>query len=277
MEQYSLFAALDQITAPLPQPEPTAIVRAATEFEEPPQCDWAQFICENGRVPFVTDARKPWTYPGWMMHYRLLAEECQITPPRWEYWARTKMAGRLLDEPIPRLDFEDDCGERTEGFKVIDKAMRLVDDRTGDRSVRVLLEWLMFALGLSRELPDVPDKLHEDLYRTIDLGPLLRKPADYIGGWISAHKGRWNPTAFFPTPHSIVEMICRMTYGEGDQRSQTVCDPCAGTGRFLLHASNYSLRLYGNDIDNTVVMATKVNGALYAPWLVRPFPDHFFV
>jgi hypothetical protein len=40
----------------------------------------------------------------------------------------------------------------------------------------------------------------------------------------------------------------------------------------LLAASNHSYRLYGADIDPTVIKATLVNGYLYAPWLVKPFP-----
>jgi hypothetical protein len=45
----------------------------------------------------------------------------------------------------------------------------------------------------------------------------------------------------------------------------------------LLHASNYSLRLFGVDIDPLLVKTALVNGALYAPWMVRPFPDHYFL
>ncbi|MBD1995249.1 SAM-dependent DNA methyltransferase [Leptolyngbya sp. FACHB-541] len=51
-----------------------------------------------------------------------------------------------------------------------------------------------------------------------------------------------------------------------------MCDPCLGTGRLLLTASNYSLRLYGQDINDTVIKAALVNGYLYAPWLVKPLP-----
>jgi hypothetical protein len=40
----------------------------------------------------------------------------------------------------------------------------------------------------------------------------------------------------------------------------------------LLHASNYSLCLYGMDIDYHCVSMTKINGALYSPWLSFPFP-----
>ena len=44
----------------------------------------------------------------------------------------------------------------------------------------------------------------------------------------------------------------------------------------LLHASNYSLRLYGMDIDPLVVKISKINGALYAPWMSFPLPALFF-
>lgn len=44
----------------------------------------------------------------------------------------------------------------------------------------------------------------------------------------------------------------------------------------LLHASNYSLRLYGVDVDALMVKRAVVSSALYAPWMVRPFPDSCF-
>jgi hypothetical protein len=125
----------------------------------------------------------------------------------------------------------------------------------------------------------VSAQLQEQLYRTINLGPLLLEPYDYLGAWIADQKGKWNPHAFFPTPHHAVEMMAQMTFADVDPckaRSLTVHDPCMGTGRMLLHSSNWSLRLSGVDIDAQVIRAAKVNGALYAPWLVRPFPETFF-
>jgi hypothetical protein len=40
----------------------------------------------------------------------------------------------------------------------------------------------------------------------------------------------------------------------------------------LLHAANYSLCLYGQDIDPLAVAMCQVNGVLYAPWLAFPLP-----
>jgi len=67
--------------------------------------------------------------------------------------------------------------------------------------------------------------------------------------------------------------MAQMVYGQGDQRATTVCDCCLGTGRMLLAASNYSMRLYGQDIDGLVLKIAKINGALYAPWLCWPLRD----
>jgi hypothetical protein len=40
----------------------------------------------------------------------------------------------------------------------------------------------------------------------------------------------------------------------------------------LLHSSNRSLCLFGQDIDPLVVAMCKINGALYAPWMSFPLP-----
>ena len=71
--------------------------------------------------------------------------------------------------------------------------------------------------------------------------------------------------------------MTQMTMGDdADKRSKRVYDPALGTGRMLLHASNYSLRLYGQDIDPLVVKICKINGALYAPWMTFPLPSSIF-
>jgi hypothetical protein len=144
-----------------------------------------------------------------------------------------------------------------------------------------LVDWLAFALGVEIEPPRIGANANEALYRTVNIEPLLLNPCDYFGAALAAQKGSggkgWNPTGFFPTPHHVVEMMTQMTLGqEHNVRSKKVCDPALGTGRMLLHASNYSLRLYGMDIDSLVVKVCKINGALYAPWMSFPLPTSFF-
>lgn len=75
----------------------------------------------------------------------------------------------------------------------------------------------------------------------------------------------------YPNP-SMVKMNFEGDEKGRDTRTLSVMDPSVGTGRFLMYASNYSLNLYGQDIDRTCVMATKINAYLYMPWLIRPAP-----
>lgn len=125
--------------------------------------------------------------------------------------------------------------------------------------------------------PALTDALNERPYRHVNLGPWLIAPYDYLGRVASQRFGG-GPNAFFPTPHEVVACMVEMTFGDAakggaDLRTYSVCDPCVGSGRMLLHASNYSMFLFGQDIDPLMVEITKINGALYAPWLVCPPPE----
>lgn len=259
-----------------------AAARAATE---PQACtisydDLSTFVQQEGRYPRITDAKKPWEYRGWLLPYRIDAEVHPDVPKRWDYWARTMLAGKLLDEPIPQISFVHP-GERESCAKMLDKWVRTVEETGGGWSAfTMLVDWFMWAFGMDKEPPaQINEKLNEQLYRMVDIGPMLLAPADWLGEWLAARMtSRWNSAGFYPTPHAIVEMMLRMNFPEGgDYRDKTVCDPALGTGRMLLHASNYSLRLYGQDIDRTVTRICKVNGAMYCPWLCSPFPDKFFL
>ena len=120
----------------------------------------------------------------------------------------------------------------------------------------------------SRSMPKGPAAR---LLEIFNLETLLAYPYDFFGD-ILAENQHGRRAGFFPTPMNVVKAMVRMAISDDDARAKTVCDPCVGTGRMLLVASNYSYRLYGADIDGTVIKATLVNGYLYAPWLVKPFP-----
>ena len=239
---------------------------------------WTCFLQQHGRVPMISDEKKPWQYRGWLLYYRMLLEDCEGIGRRWDFWCRTMLAGRLLDEPIPQIVFHD-SGDR-EVTKSIERWVHLIDrHRSGWSAVDTLLDWFLWGFGIARHEPQLPPALNETLYRQVNLGPLLLAPHDYLGEWIASHKGNWNPNAFYPTPHSIVEFMVRFTIGgeeQGDKRGKKVLDPAVGSGRMLMHASNYSLRLYGVDIDPALVKVTYINGALYVPWILRPFPEALF-
>ncbi len=240
-------------------------------------CEWSIFMREHGRVPLIGDVKKPWQYRGWLLYYRLMAEVHPGVGLRWDYWCRTMTAGKLLEEPIPQISFA--SASDKQAMKDLDVWFRLVDQHTsGWAAVDKLLDWFLWGFGYSGTDPDLPHELNESLYRQVNLGPMLLHPHDYFGEWIMTQKGGWNPNAFYPTPHSVVEAMVQLTMTEHkeDKRSKTVLDPAVGSGRMLMHASNYSLRLYGIDIDPTLVKVTLVNGALYVPWILRPFSESFF-
>jgi hypothetical protein len=148
---------------------------------------------------------------------------------------------------------------------------------SGWSAIDKLLDLFLWGFGHSKQEPSLPPELNEALYQQVNIGPMLLAPHDYLGEWIAMQKGQWNPHAFYPTPHSVVECMVRVLLEtDEDLRAKTVMDPCVGSGRMLMHASNYSLRLHGVDIDPTLVKLTYLNGALYVPWLLRPFPETLF-
>lgn len=68
-----------------------------------------------------------------------------------------------------------------------------------------------------------------------------------------------------------------MAHGPEDgDHTVSVHDPCVGTGRTLLSASNWSLRLSGQDLDGTVLKGCRINLWLYAPWGMFPLPDECY-
>ena len=243
-----------------------------------PSADLVAFVNHHRRFPRLGDALAPWHYRGWLLAYViLLHESCPAVPDRWGYHLRTLEAGRLLDEPIPPIAFG--TPDKRVASMLHEWSAIIGRDCGGWSDFRTLLDWLLWGLALSKEEPRLTEQVNEKLYRKVDVGPMLESPYDYLGDFVSQDKAKgWNPTAFFPTPHNVVELVVRMTMadnrGDGrDPRTARVNDPAVGSGRMLLHASNFSLCLFGQDIDPLAVAMCKINGALYAPWLSFPLPE----
>ena len=243
-----------------------------------PSPDLVTFVNQHQRFPRLGDALAPWHYRGWLLAYVILIHEtCPPVADRWGYHLRTLEAGRLLDEPIPQIVFGTPDRKVT---SMLHEWCRLIGHDCGGWSdFHKLLDWLSWGLALTNEEIRLTEQVNEKLYRKVDVGPMLAHPYDYLGDFVAQGRANsWNPNAFYPTPHEVVELMVRMTMADTrpdgrDPRLASVNGPCVGSGRMLLHASNISLNLFGQDIDPLAVAMCKINGALYVPWLSFPLPD----
>ncbi len=228
--------------------------------------------------PLVPDLERDLTH-GWLLP--ILWETDSRLYGRWDYWLESQRTGTLPDRPIPQVEFLPSPEKSV--LKMLSASLDAVPfssssrwgDWTGWSHFRYLLEWLLYGFGdaSQTELPTPPvgcDGASMRLYQLLNVPALQLFPYDYFGDLL-AENAYGKKQGFFPTPHPVVEAMTRMTFSpKEDARLKSVCDPCVGTGRMLLHASNRSLRLYGMDIDETLCKATRVNGFLFAPWLACP-------
>lgn len=246
------------------------------------------FLMIEARLPFASDEIKPWDYQGWLLPYIILGNAARPdVVNRWRWWAACLMNDRLIDEPIPHIHFQSEFGlGAKDAFKIIDRCLEIIGRGTGGSwsSFNDFIEWLAWGCGVGDEKPNFSDRTNKELYETFNLEPFLTRPLDYLGEHLAERKGKgWNPNAFFPTPHTVCEFMTQINFidvrcddGAIDSRMMTVCDPALGTGRQLMHASNFSVRLYGTDIDRLVVKICLINGALFVPWMSFPFPNRWF-
>lgn len=261
------------------------------------------YLLTHGRMPRLGDERPPWSFRGWLLPMVMdLAPGIPILGPaptkraqrpvigyaagRWAYWLGILQRGGFPLPPAspapPRIDFHGASNGARSGAarKNLEDCCEVLSRQIGFSSTPgALIEWLAWALAVTDHEPKrLGDEAQEGLYRTFNADLWLAAPGDHLGWLLSEFKGRGkDPTGFFPTPHELVALMTQLTMG-GDREPtaqellQKVIDPCVGTGRFLLEASNFSLCLYGQDINPTCTLATLVNGAMYAPWLSFPLP-----
>lgn len=201
---------------------------------------------------------------------------------RWDYWTRTVLNGKPLDEPIPKIHF-DNC-PHAEVRKNLQDCMTFADQLgLSSDGFMLLVDWILWGLNSSlvAEFPSrIPESLSWKWYTTFNMGLMLKYPADHMA-WASCNlvSPRRFGNGYFPTPIHICQVMADISYtgNNGSTRSKTekVNDPCMGTGSMLLAASNYSLRLFGQDISLDMCKMATVNGYLFMPWLVSPPLENF--
>lgn len=239
---------------------------------------------------------------GWMAPY-LVESERLFGHGRLGWWARVDAEGELPEEPIPFIPWRESNDTRVRG-ELADLSADVAEKRgwkeplsaegarkhlmnlvgamgAGWESLTYLIRWIAWGLNVRSEAPRSytgEEGWDELLYRKFELGRLVAADADVLGSLLSERHGKnWNPAAFYPTPAGVCQLMAEMTmsdYEGKDRRLASVVDPCVGTGRMLLAASNYSVNLWGVDIDPLVVDACAINLAMFAPWGVYLTPRH---
>jgi hypothetical protein len=222
--------------------------------------------------------------PMWLFPY-LLEGDRQFGTHRWEYWGNTLTEMAIPDEPIPYVNFAAPPNKET-----IKHIAQMIDQgsRYGQRhsdTFEALVVWILHGLGDPEfKEYDTPDKipylkapipLFDFWYEKFELGRLQMHPHDYLAHFAQGGENKgYNPysgSGFFATPGPVCAMMAQMTFSGADPQAtkiMSVDDPCCGTGSLLLAASNYSLNLYGQDISLAMTRMTRLNGWLYAPWMV---------
>lgn len=109
------------------------------------------------------------------------------------------------------------------------------------------------------------------------LQPALTKEITFVNGedslgliYISLQDiGRRKSSGAYYTPEKVVNELTERLYEQDRNLDQkTICDPCCGTGNFLLSLGAKGIdcsNLYGQDIDTISVYLSRINIALIAP------------
>jgi len=208
------------------------------------------------------------TYHGWMKNL-LVASEAGIND-RWGYWLEL-CATKDVSKDIPQLDFY------TRGDENYAKVMSMINEclnppfhYNGSMPIQMkFIDWLLHGWGSPTvKRIKIEDRLNKYWYENFKGELMFMFPGDYltpIAG--SIRQGVNNPGAFFPTPEHVSKMMVEMSMNKSSKFDK-VNDPCCGTARFLLYASNYSLRIYAQDLDLLMVKVTELQGWFYIPWMV---------
>lgn len=219
---------------------------------------------------YIQDKKKNRSH-GWL---RSLLFDLSL---RWRWWSLCLWHNQIIGNSIPQINFVDQTTESSPQYKMIKKcASEFYHEGIGFEQ---FIDWLLFGFGDSgvRVLPDKIQPKHTDYwFKTFDPSLLIGVPGDWAGHFYEVDVvAKWTKErqGFFSTPMSVCKMMVQMQMTGSNPRTRltaSVMDPCVGTGRMLMAASNHSVNLYGVDINPVCCKITRLNGWLYMPSLVMP-------
>jgi len=208
---------------------------------------------------------------GWLLPYLTALDEMFFK--RWQYWTEAVLKDRIPEESIPYIRFQSPHSY-PEGL-VAKNLKQCLDyaEYTSSDVLELLVDWILWGFNHDKQFPPVSKRTDDFWYRTFNLGLFYKEPADHLA-LLAADWNVGKAGGYFPTPANVVEMMVRMNFGDKpkpEHKRLSVCDPCSGSGIMLLYASNYSLNLYGMDVNPLITKIAHVNSYIYVPWLAcRP-------
>ena len=199
-----------------------------------------------------------------------------LTIGRWHYWLDVRATQAVIDKPIPQVKFLT-AGDK--GFQLtlemLEHCLAVPGYHDNTRTFYNFIDWILYSYGspLVDDISHVPVIQSAFWYENFRAQLMLMYPGDYFAELFQSVYGKSaNVHSFFPTPSHVAGFMAVAAFvGEPSEESKykIACDPCCGTGALLLHASNYSLRIQGIDIDDSMIKMCTLNGYHYIPWAVE--------
>ena len=196
---------------------------------------------------------------------------------RWQWWSNAMLIKRVLPDyiPWPKIDFAEHVQDSDPPMKMIKKCL----EQFHDIKFEDFLDWILFNFGdyHTKELPPSVTPKHVEYWNQhFDLSMLLLREGDWIGQWYEVNeasnfvKGK---QGFFTTPMNICTLMAKITMESNTDLLTEMNEPCCGTGRMFLAASNYTLLMCGQDINLTCIKICRINAWLYMPSIAMPCKD----
>lgn len=188
---------------------------------------------------------------------------------RWTWWLPYVANNQVPDTPIPQINWNEHHFKKDNIVKQLQKCVKQCN-------LDEFLDFILYGMGEGDSLSwvNTPHSIILSWEKILhEIFPeMMLKPYPYFSNFIEQEMGqsRRSGNAFYSTPIHMSEAMSRMTFDGIGDITKSVLDPCCGTGNLLLTASNYSINLYGQDINATVLKGCKIHGYMYVPWLVKP-------
>lgn len=179
--------------------------------------------------------------------------------PRWQWWGLALLTRRLPPLPYPKIEFAEHFPDGAAPMRMIRQCLKV--GRFDE-----LVDWMLYRFGS----PDSRRKPNVDFEPVFDLKVMLDEPGDWLGHYYEinlAAPGMRAAHGFFTTPMSLCSLMAGMLKPE---LTDSLHEPCVGTGRMLMAGSNYCLHLSGQDVNPMLCKIATINGWMYMPSLVMP-------